>query len=326
MAASSSDYFIKASPNFSTTIGSAGVASDTTDVIPLAGVSGLATDTAVELVINRVDSTGEETNNFETIRGVVTGSNITGAVRGVEGTAQAWDAGIVVEYLHTADIQNRMVDGFLTAFNQDGTLKDDSTLNSPVLTTPVIPSLYQDAGKTKLMTVPNTASDTLVTLNASQTLTQKTLTTPTIGSFVNATHTHTDAAGGGAIAVGAVSSKVGTLTRDLTTADGDVAVTGIGFQPTSITFFGIVGSTSIAWGSSDSTKAGQGVYYRIGQVTNTTGLLSGAGANSITYGESSSNNFQVAIVKSYDADGFTLTFSKTNSPTGNLVITYTAYK
>ncbi len=37
-----------------------------------------------------------------------------------------------------------------------------------------------------------------------QTLTNKTLTTPTIGSFTNATHTHTTASGGGTLTGGAI--------------------------------------------------------------------------------------------------------------------------
>ncbi len=41
---------------------------------------------------------------------------------------------------------------------------------------------------------------TVTTLTGSQTLTNKTLTTPTIGDFTNATHDHADAAGGGNLA------------------------------------------------------------------------------------------------------------------------------
>ena len=54
----------------------------------------------------------------------------------------------------------------------------EETLSTKTLTTPIIATLYQDAGKTKLMIVPNTASDTLAALAASQTLTNKTLTSP----------------------------------------------------------------------------------------------------------------------------------------------------
>ena len=47
-------------------------------------------------------------------------------------------------------------------------------------------------------TIPG-GTDTFVLLNATQTLASKTLTTPIIGSFTNATHNHQDAAGGGTL-------------------------------------------------------------------------------------------------------------------------------
>lgn len=72
---------------------------------------------------------------------------------------------------------------------------DAQALTNKTLTTPVIPSIYQDAGKTKLMTLPNTASDTLVALNATQVLTNKTLTSPlfqgTIDGWIGTNDTHT---------------------------------------------------------------------------------------------------------------------------------------
>ena len=83
-------------------------------------MSNLPTDTAIELVINRVNSSGAVTNNYETVRGVISGSNLTSCVRGVEGTAQGWDAGTTVEYLATGDIQNRMVTGILVDHDQSG--------------------------------------------------------------------------------------------------------------------------------------------------------------------------------------------------------------
>jgi hypothetical protein len=49
------------------------------------------------------------------------------------------------------------------------------TLTLKTLTAPVIASFYQDAGLTKLMTTPNTASDTLAAIAATQELTNKTL-------------------------------------------------------------------------------------------------------------------------------------------------------
>ena len=65
----------------------------------------------------------------------------------------------------------------LLAGNDEFVFKNfTQTLTLKTLTTPIIASLYQDAGKTKLMTVPDTASDTLVTLAATQALTNKTIT------------------------------------------------------------------------------------------------------------------------------------------------------
>jgi len=50
----------------------------------------------------------------------------------------------------------------------------------------------------RTVTIPDPgAADSFVLLGLAQTLTNKTLTTPTIGSFTNATHDHSDAANGG---------------------------------------------------------------------------------------------------------------------------------
>jgi hypothetical protein len=69
------------------------------------------------------------------------------------------------------------------------TTTSTDSLSNKTLTTPVLASFYQDAGKTKLMTTPNTASDTLVALAATQTLTNKTLTAPVLGGTVTGTYT-----------------------------------------------------------------------------------------------------------------------------------------
>ena len=55
-------------------------------------------------------------------------------------------------------------------------LTAEETLLLKTLTTPVVASVYQDAAKTKLLTVPDTASDTLAALAATQTFTNKRIT------------------------------------------------------------------------------------------------------------------------------------------------------
>ncbi len=60
------------------------------------------------------------------------------------------------------------------------TTDDTQTISNKTLTTPIIASLFQDAGETQLMTVPDKASDTFALLAAEQTLQLKTLETLTI--------------------------------------------------------------------------------------------------------------------------------------------------
>lgn len=88
-----------------------------------------------------------------------------------------------------------------------------------------IAGLMSGGDKTKLDGIASGAQVNEVTLNGIETLANKTLTTPTIASFTNAQHSHTDAAGGGQITDAALSSAVtvskgGTGNITATTAYG----------------------------------------------------------------------------------------------------------
>lgn len=127
--AANTDNLRKGTRRFSTTIGVGGVADDSVTTIPLTTVSGLATDTAVDITIDRVDGEGDlSPTNEEVVTGVVSGSNLITCVRGVEGTAQAHAAGAVVEMRLTAAQHNDHIDAFIEEHDQDGAHNDQAAI------------------------------------------------------------------------------------------------------------------------------------------------------------------------------------------------------
>lgn len=107
-----------------------------------------------------------------------------------------------------------------------------------------------------------------------------------------------------------LSSKVIYINRDLTLASGNVSYTGVGFKPTAIIAFTIAyeGSVGASWGGSDSSKNSYCV------VRIDTGMMWTIATLVDAY--AATGAYQVATVFSYDADGFTLSWVKTGSPTG----------
>lgn len=119
--AANTDLFKKVARRWVGQIGAAGVADAVTTTVPLASTTNLPTGTAVVVVIDRVDSNGTSTASLEeTTIGVVSGSNLVNCVRGAEGTAQAHNAGAVVEVLVTAKGINDLIDGLLVQHDQLG--------------------------------------------------------------------------------------------------------------------------------------------------------------------------------------------------------------
>lgn len=114
-------------------------------------------------------------------------------------------------------------------------------------------------------------------------------------------------------------SKVIAISRDLTAATADVSYTGIGFVPTSMqVVYSVDGTVLMGSGFSDSNKDAYSVeqYY---------GGLAYVNPFFIT-ADPSAGNLHKAVVKSYDADGFTLTWTKVNSPTGTLLARIICYR
>lgn len=137
-------------------------------------------------------------------------TNTLTIVRGVDGsTGQAHSAGAVVRHMAIGrDYReaNEHIENVTTAHGL--TIADVVTKTATQVLT-----------NKDLSSATNTLSTSVVTLTGSQTLTNKTLTSPTlttpvVGSFTNAQHTHADAAGGGQIPSSSISDITET-TQDI---------------------------------------------------------------------------------------------------------------
>lgn len=108
-----------------------------------------------------------------------------------------------------------------------------------------------------------------------------------------------------------LSVKGVLFTRDMTAASGTQAVTGVGFRPRAIIFLaGQDGQARASWGFYDgATSQGLGPGGSASQFVSD-------GPWCILIATTISVTEQQAAVTSLDADGFTLTWLKTGSPTG----------
>ncbi len=130
------------------------------------------------------------------------------------------------------------------------------------------------------------------------------------------------AAAGFDILGAATRFKVGSFTRDLTAASGNVAYTGIGFQPKAVLMIAVVAATKTAcWGFA----AGAG-----GHVVNERGDDANLDVNTNycinATTSAGSGHYQIAGIATFDSDGFTLTWTKGNAPTGTLTVIYLAVR
>uniref|UniRef100_A0A6H1Z9G6 Tail protein n=1 Tax=viral metagenome TaxID=1070528 RepID=A0A6H1Z9G6_9ZZZZ len=115
--------------------------------------------------------------------------------------------------------------------------------------------------------------------------------------------------------------KVGSITRDLSAADGAVAETGVGFQPSVVIFMGAVAgsgmlslgfdSSAAAYSIADNREGTAGAYY-----TASTSLCFYVSAGVKSNG----------TISSWSADGFSITWAKTGSPAGTANVFYLAIR
>ena len=113
-----------------------------------------------------------------------------------------------------------------------------------------------------------------------------------------------------------------TITYNMANATGTQVITGVGFQPRFIFF---LGAAVLSGSVTNFTSIGAADTARNAMLL--TSGLSGNGTHQILlntairlFTDTTTGNIVTATVASYDADGFTLSWTKTGTPTGNAAI------
>lgn len=152
----------------------------------------------------------------------------------------------------------------------------------------------------------------VATLTGTETLTNKTLTTPTIASFANATHGHTNAAGGGTLDAAALASGVLNNARvNWASPDAIGGTTPAAGAFTGVTIgVGSLGSPSLAISGDTDTGLYQFAADQIGLATGgvSAGIIRSAGESSLIAQDAGTNTSIVVL---------NLTRRSTATPTTN---------
>ena len=129
--------------------------------------------------------------------------------------------------------------------------------------------------------------------------------------------------GDGTTAAALSTYFVGQFTRDTSTATGTQAVTGVGFTPKAVFFLsaqdGAAGEMSVGY---DDGTSSQAVRDDNGELTDT---WTGSASFSINDNQSTGNVYTGEIT-TLGTDGFTITWTRTGTPTGTLSVNYLAMR
>lgn len=204
--AANTDKWRKKTSRFSTTLN--GSISDSDTSLVLHSVTDLPTDTAVTIIVNRVDSDGVATPSaMEVMTGVISGFSLGSLLRGEDSTtARSHEDGSIVEIVFEADGWNDAVDSFLAEHSQSGS-HSDSAISTPThaateKTDPVdddeVPLVdSEDSFALKKITFASILSAVGAYIaSVALSLTNKTLEHPTVNAPVAGYDSHTPSASG----------------------------------------------------------------------------------------------------------------------------------
>jgi hypothetical protein len=114
-----------------------------------------------------------------------------------------------------------------------------------------------------------------------------------------------------------------SFTRDTSVGNGNVAYTGVGFQPKAVIFFhSLSGTFTSSWGFI-SASSGNSVGYCISSDSGTALASRDTGIFADVTHISAYND---VIGYTFDADGFTLNWRKIGSPTGTILVRFLAFR
>lgn len=306
-------------------------------------------------VVDRVDTSGNTTpskRDYFTFSGV-SGATLTGCSGGQAGsTNQDHAVGAIVEFIPDVVWAQSLYDTISAEHSTSG-IHDatkvmmlagaQTVTGAKTFTTGLLKAVDITSGS-GVSTFPTT-TDTLVARTTTDTLTNKTMTDSTnnvMAKSLKSATTTVDVSAATAPSSGqvltatsstaatwqtpsttALTSQTKQFTRDVAGGAGDVAYTGVGFVPTAIHFsYMTIDGKCVGTGYVDSSKD-MVSYFSAQQAGYTTG---DSATDKCIYVSNASGTNQQALLKTFDADGFTLTWNKTGSPTGTIHVIAMCYK
>ena len=144
-----------------------------------------------------------------------------------------------------------------------------------------------------------------------------------LGDATDSGNTKRDTVQGLLDLVSGLQVKVGRITRDITSATGVVAATGVGFQPKGLIFFAAVSDKAMAsFGYCDADLTQKLIYDYDGVVDE---AWSGNASNVLLLRENSAK-YQLGAVSALGADGFSISWVKAGTTSaGSIQVNYMAF-